>query len=302
MRELIVGGVTLEQPIMIGAGVCKTPSATWPWLQIAPVVSGSYTLEGRTANDGSALFYPTTETEFLHQGYGLNSFGMPNPGEESAVKEVALYGETAQPLIISVAGFSVTEYVAGYQHVARSGAKAKEGNFGCPNTADHRDIMSFDPESLGEVFHQLRQAKLKLPFWAKFSPYSNPAELRRVAAVVNEYSDVVRAVVTCNTFPNAYAGKGAISPNSGLAGMSGKALKPIALGQVFQFRRELKPEIDVIGVGGITTGDDVVDFLEAGAKAVQLTSMPFWSGKPSEFWDRLTSSKRLLDYLEFSNN
>jgi len=299
--EKTVGGVTLPYPIMIGAGVCKTPVSARLWLETVPVVSGSYTVAARPGNSGSKLFYPDSESDFIVNGFGLNSFGMPNPSLDMAINGFSQPSESVYPLIVSIAGFSVLDYLVAYHKVAQTNVVACEANFGCPNTTDHRDIMSFDPESLEEVFNQIRQSKLKLPFWAKFSPYSNPAELKRVAALVNDYPDVVKAVVTCNTFPNAYAGVSAISPNGGLAGLSGKALKTIALGQVRQFRNELKPEIDVIGVGGITTGDDVVDFFEAGAGAVQLTSMPFWSQKPSEFWDRLTASKRLLDYLEYPN-
>ena len=80
MSNYSAGGVSFpDSPIMIGAGVCKSPAQAKEWLKVAPVVSGSYTPEARSGNEGK-LFYPETEEEFLRLGYGLNSFGMPNMG------------------------------------------------------------------------------------------------------------------------------------------------------------------------------------------------------------------------------
>ena len=165
---------------------------------------------------------------------------------------------------------------------------ALEFNFGCPNTqGDHPEIISFSPDVVDKILGLVVfNGWTGKPVWLKFSPYSNPSELKRMAGVVNKYArDVKLAVVTCNTFPNAFSGAGQISPNDGMAGLSGPAMKPIALGQVKQFRQHLDDEIDVIGVGGIATGDDIVDFLEAGAKAVQITSLAHWAGDPRSFTD-----------------
>ena len=299
MATYRVGGVLLPYaPIMIGAGVCKTPKVAQEWLVVAPVVSGSYTPERREGNKGNQLFYPDTEEEFLKQGFGLNSFGMPNMGFTATAQEFMKYGGE-NPLIVSIAGFDVGDYVAGVKAFAGvPNIRASELNFGCPNT-EHGKIMSFDLASLEKVFRELKGLSAT-PMWAKFSPYSDPGLLKEVAHVVNATASVVKAVVICNTFPNAYAGKGAISPNNGLAGLSGPALKPIALGQVAQFRQHLNPEIDVIGIGGTITGNDVIDFLDAGAKAVQLTSLPFWSSNPGRFWESLLNADtgdRLEKYL-----
>ena len=284
-----VGGVSFPNfPIMIGAGACKIPEETRKWLQVAPVVSGSYTPEERAGNEGAHLFFPETEAEFLEKGFGLNSFGMPNMGIAGAVREFSSF-KTEQPIIISIAGFSMEDYMNGVSAICKNPDiifAAIELNFGCPNTG-HGKIMSFDPELLNALFFELSVRNYPIPIWAKLSPYSDPGLLKEVADVMNVNADVIDAVVACNTFPNAYAGAENISPNNGLAGLSGPALKPIALGQVVQFRQHLGPKMDIIGVGGITTGNDVIDFFDAGASAVQLTSMPHWSGNPGEFWERL---------------
>ena len=299
MAHYHAGGVLLpNSPVMVGAGACKTPQTTEGWLSVAPVVSGSYTPEERGGNEGERLFYPDTEAEFRELGFGLNSFGMPNMGFAATARRLANY-EGEEPQIVSIAGFCVDDYIAGArQFTSVASVLAREFNFGCPNT-EHGKIMSFDLHALEMLFQQLNKIGGP-PVWVKFSPYSDPGLLKEVATVVNAAPPVVKAVVTCNTFANAYAGEDAISPMGGLAGLSGPALKPIALGQVVQFRKHLDSRIDVIGIGGATMGNDVIDFLDAGAQAMQMTSLPFWLGNPRRFWETLLNAEtgdRLEAYL-----
>ncbi len=302
MPQWNVGGVKLpDGPYMIGAGVCKTPARTAEWLRVAPVVSGSYTREQRDGNFGKVV-YPDSLEEFLRLGYGLNSYGMPNKGFLTAVKQFQKI-ESKQPLIISVAGFSVDDYVQGAALFGLlPNVSAIELNLGCPNTqGDHPDIMSFNPGAIRKILETLSTLKgeLSKPIWLKFSPYSNPAELKRMAELVNSFKDDLRlTVVTCNTFPNAYAGERKIDPNNGMAGLSGPSMKQIALGQVKQFCQHLTEEVDVIGVGGITTGDDIMDFLDAGATAVQITSLAHWAGDPRKFHEHLLLGERSSRFTE----
>lgn len=290
-KEWRVGGISLPHgPYMIGAGVCKNPAGTANWLKVVPTVSGSYTKDARAGN-GGAVLHPETIEEFLKRGYGLNAYGMPNMGFAAAAGELRSV-ESEQPMIVSVAGFSVNEYVEGVRIFgALENVAAIELNFGCPNTqGEHGTIMSFDPDMIGRVVHRVMQLDLSIPIWIKLSPYSNPQDLERVAKMCNDFAgkgSFCIAIVTCNTLPSAYAGENAITAQGGFAGLSGPALKPIALGQVKQFRQHLSPLIDVIGVGGVTKADDIVDFLDAGAKAVQITSLAHWAGGPRSFTDRL---------------
>lgn len=289
----IIGGLQLKDaPIVIGAGVAKTPNETDRWAQIAAVMSGSYTRDGRVGNIGASLFSPETFEELCALGQGFNWFGMPNVGFRTASK---LLGETStpHPRGVSVAGFSADEYMEGVEIFrANPNISVIELNFGCPNT-EHGKIMSFDLRGMEEVLTGMTTDG-DLPIWAKVSPYSDPGLLAEAADVFNK--SCLRAVVTCNTFPNAYAGKENISSPNGLAGLSGPALKAISLGQVVQFRQLLENEIAVVGIGGIATGSDVVEFLQAGASGVQLTSMPFWLGDPGKFWETLLDEE-LETYL-----
>lgn len=305
MPQWNAGGVRLPHgPYMIGAGVCKTPASTAEWLKVAPVVSGSYTPELRKGNPGKVL-YPETFEEFLRLGFGLNSYGMPNMGFAAAATQFE-WMESEQPLIVSIAGFSIDDYLSGLADFGNLPVvSALELNFGCPNTqGEHPEIISFCPEVvrrlLGYITHN---GLIEKPIWLKFSPYSNPSELKRMADVVNKFADSMKlAVVTCNTFPNSYAGSGKIDGNNGMAGKSGPAIKEEAMGQVRQFRQHLDGRIDVIGVGGATYGDDILDFLEAGAQAVEITSLAHWMGDPRQFHEHLLTGERSLRLVEYLTN
>ena len=124
----------------------------------------------------------------------------------------------------------------------------------------------------------------------KLSPYSDPGLLTRVATAIREL-ETVGYVALSNTFPNALildsSGHSVIT--TGLAGLSGLAMKPIALGQVWQFAAVLEGTVDIVGVGGVTTGADIIDFQNAGAKAVQASKV-FWNANedPGVYSDILT--------------
>ena len=124
----------------------------------------------------------------------------------------------------------------------------------------------------------------------KLSPIPDPVLLKKIAVLINE-SEIICAVTTSNTLPNVFAyaddGRPAIQSVTELGGMGGSALKPIALGQVKQLRELLRDGIDIIGVGGIKTGKDVLDYLNAGASAVQIGTACFDRG-PQIFGDVLT--------------
>lgn len=274
---------------MLGAGLAKIPDATAEWLKIAPIVSGSYTEEeDRPGNDG-VVMHPQGFEEFLELGAGYNAYGMPNMGYKKAAGAMRQM-KYDQPMIVSIAGFSVEEYITGVQTFAQiDTVSAIELNFGCSNTqGEHATIISFDPETINTIVHRVMQLGHSIPIWVKLSPYSNPQGLQRVAKVLNQFvgkGTFQLAVVTCNTFPMAYVGENTITAQGGFAGLSGPVMKSIALGQVRQFRQHLSPLIDVIGVGGVMKANDIVDFLDAGASAVQVTSLAHWAGDPRSFMD-----------------
>lgn len=328
MQNYFIGGVEMSLPIMVGAGACKTPVSVLPYMRkdvsVGAVSTGSYTPEMRPGNEG-VLSWPEYASEFTQEGVGLNSFGMPNMGNKRAA--AALEGfHFVHPLIASVAGFSVDDYVAGVQAFDRVPCvSAIKANLGCPNVHGKPVPIAYDPDSLLQILEAMLKSKPTKPIWLKLSPYitakerddlqstypfidfSNvpvvdPGFLGEILSIVWEYQHFVRAVVFSNTLPNVTvldeSGKPVTTPNGGKAGLSGKILRPISINLIRQAATMLPGNVDLIGSGGATHGDHVVEYFAAGAQAVFCTSGPFWAGNnPRFFADMLSGSERLQEYL-----
>ena len=235
------------------------------------ILIGSITVQPR---DGNA-----EPRWYVGEGYALNSFGMPNGGLEHYRKElpamIDVAHESGKKLFLDIAGFNTQDYVDLAKMADEVGVDILELNLGCPNIrvdGEQKPIVSFDREAMVEIIDAVA-AVTNIPIVLKLSPYSNPAELKAVAELINACGKVA-GVSTMNTMPNGYMskdGKPVISMT--FAGVSGKAIQPIALGQVKQFRDALNPDIVVIGVGGIESKADVDLFLGAGASMVQAATL-----------------------------
>jgi dihydroorotate dehydrogenase len=265
---------SIEPHVMNAAcSVAKTPEdvAAMANTNVGAILVGSITVEARDGNP-EPRWFPGKD-------FSLNSFGMPNGGMDYYSKELPGMIEAVHALdkkfVLSIAGFNAEEYGQLAALANKHDIDYLELNLGCPNVSvdgKQKPIASFDVEYIQQILEKATSATIT-PLLIKLSPYSNPAELQRVAAVLATYDQVV-GVVTSNTFPNSFM---SADDNPVLAnvygGMSGKALMPIALGQVKQFRDALPERIAVIGAGGIETFSDVNQFLDAGASAIQSATL-----------------------------
>lgn len=273
-----LAGLHLEHPVMNGAGSCKQLEGKEGVREMArsaaaAIVLGSITVPDRSGNEGD-VYYPGN-------GFSLNSLRLPNPGSikirADLPEMVQLAHEAGKVLIMSAAGFSPDEYA----HLANvgfdGGVDMIELNLGCPNVwqdGQQERIACFDPEIVSRILACVESTVgTEARVAVKISPFSDPFQLQSVAQVLGE-SQLVKVVVSINTFPNALSfdpkGKPTISPADGLSGLAGQALKPIALGQIKQLRALLPERIRIVGVGGIQSGQDIIDFRRAGADAVQV--------------------------------
>lgn len=282
-----VAGVALEHPVLNAAGTAKSLQDVTGLSRspVAAVTLGSITKEPRDGNAG--------EVYATRAGYAVNALGMPNRGAafyRDALPELAGVAHAAgKPLIVSVAGFSPEEYGELAELAGEGGADLVELNLGCPNVWDdgeQKRIMSFDPDLVSRSL--LAAAGAGAPVGVKLSPLSDPVLLAEVAAAAVEAGG--QFVVSCNTFPNGLAlradGRPAI--DVGYGGVSGAAMKPVVLGQVAQLRALLPEGVDIVGCGGVRSGQDVRDLLGVGAAAVGLATA-FWDAAedPGVFADLL---------------
>ena len=292
-------GVELEHPIMNAAGTCKTVEdvAGHARSAVSAVMVGSITRQARAGNPGNVYW--------SSRSYSLNSLGLPNRGlayyAEHLPAMAKLAHDAGKPLAVSIAGFDAAEYAEMAGAVAAAGADLIELNLACPNVWDggrQKRIACFDLRQTETVCagmaRALAEAGAATPFGIKISPFSDPAALAELAELVGRLAGEgggPRFVTAVNTFPNALVVDEANRPviETGLAGLSGPALKPVGLGQVCQLRRLLPETVQIIGVGGVSSGRDVVDYLNAGASAVQLATA-FWNRgeDPTVFGDILS--------------
>ncbi|MBU2530625.1 MAG: dihydroorotate dehydrogenase [Elusimicrobia bacterium] len=287
----IVAGIRLEHPLMNAAGTCKLVEEveTLARTATAAIEVGSITVEEREGNVG--------ETYWSGNFFSLNSRGLPNPGlsyyRRYLSLMVAIARNSNKPLFVSVVGFSPDEYAFLTELVFQKSADLVTLNLGCSNiweNGEQKRIPGFDSRLTAEILRCVKEkvgkeAKLAV----KLPPFSNPRNLKEIAQVIIR-SEIIKAVTTSDTFPNALSfnekGESRIVPGSGLAALGGSALNPIALGQIKQFRDILPKHIDVVGVGGVTTGRDIVDFRRAGANVVQVATA-ILNKDPRRVFDRL---------------
>ena len=202
----------------------------------------------------------------------LNSIGLPNPGVRAFLEEdlPRLAGKAAR-LVVNFAGEREEEF----SEVAAAldggaGIDALEVNLSCPNVADARLPFSRDPSVVERIVRSIRR-RTRLPLFAKLSP--NVGDVVAVARAAMEGG--ADGVTLVNTLLGMAVDWRARRPRLATAfgGLSGPALKPVALRMVHEVWRALK--IPVIGVGGIASAEDVMEFLTAGAAAVQVGTATF---------------------------
>ncbi len=214
----------------------------------------------------------------------LNSIGLDNDGLEAFVAHHLPYLATlGVPIIVSVAGHDHEAFVAMAARLdGLPGIAAIELNVSCPNVSGGVDFGS-DPAMCERVVAGARGA-CGLPILAKLTPnVTNIGTIARAAAAGG--ADAITAINTCLGMAVDWRRQKPMLGN-GMGGLSGPAIKPIALRAVYQVAQAV--DIPVIGVGGIATLDDVMEFLVAGASAVQIGTANFYNP---------TASMKILDQL-----
>jgi dihydroorotate dehydrogenase (NAD+) catalytic subunit len=203
----------------------------------------------------------------------INSIGLQNVGVRAFVAEkLPALAKLRTAVFANIFGYQTEDYV----EVARvledhEGLAGYELNVSCPNTKHGGIYFSSDPRLLGEVVSAVKRV-VRRPLMVKLSP--NVAAIEPLARAAEESGADALSLV--NTFValaiDAHTRRPRIG--AGFGGLSGPAIKPIALRLVCQAARSVK--IPVIGLGGISTGEDAAEFLIAGAQAVQVGTATFW--------------------------
>jgi dihydroorotate dehydrogenase (NAD+) catalytic subunit len=263
-----VGALALEHPVMNASGTLDPLAARAAGLaidaELALLVTKTVTPLRREGNEAPRV----CEVE----GGMLNSIGLPNPGlgafAETVLPELRALG---RPLVISIGGFEHDDYALACRRLAHApGIVALELNVSCPNVKSGCISIGSDAVETEAVVRACRAAT-GLPLWVKLSP--NVADVGAIARAAERGG--ADALVLTNTLRGLAIDHRTLRPLLGgvTGGLSGPALKPVALAAVHACRAAC--ELPIVGVGGIGSGWDALEFLVAGASAVQVGSAAF---------------------------
>jgi dihydroorotate dehydrogenase (NAD+) catalytic subunit len=217
----------------------------------------------------------------------LNAVGLQNVGVRAFVAEkLPVLRKYDTAIIANVFGYTVQDYIEVIRVLEDAeGVAAYELNISCPNVKKGGVQFGNDPGLVAEVVGAARTAAVKRPLWVKLSPMV--ADIGLIARTAEGAG--ADALTVANTYPamavDPRSGKSSLGNQTG--GLSGPAIKPITLRLVWETRKAVKTPI--IGVGGIETVEDVLEYLAVGATAVQVGTASFTDP---------TVSQRLVGELE----
>ena len=218
----------------------------------------------------------------------LNSIGLQGPGIEAFLdKDLSWLAERGARAVVSIAGGSVEDYTKLAQRLrGRPGLSMVEVNISCPNVEDRGQVFACDPDASAAVVAAVRRATAPgVPVFAKLSP-----DVTDIAAIARACVDAgADGLSVINTLLGMVIDTTTLRPALGgiTGGLSGPAIRPVAVRCVWQIRQAL-PDTPILGMGGIRTGLDALEFVLAGADAVSVGTTVF--GDP-------TAPLRVLDEL-----
>lgn len=262
-----LGGLHLRNPILVASGTfgyAREMAGSVDFSQLGGIIPKTVTRLARAGN-------PPPRTVETPSGM-LNAIGLDNDGIEHFLSHHLPYFRTLPaPLIANIAGKSEAEFVEMAEMLAdRKGIAGVELNLSCPNVSGGVDF-AIDPDITARVVSQVRRV-CRLPLIAKLTPnVTDVVPIARAAADAG-----ANAVSLINTFVGMAINWRKRTPILGnrTGGLSGPAIKPLALRIVWRVAQHVR--VPIIGVGGIATLDDVMEFLVAGASAVQLGTVNFY--------------------------
>jgi dihydroorotate dehydrogenase (NAD+) catalytic subunit len=271
-------GLRLRNPVMTASGTFASGREYADFIDLSrlgAVVTKGVSLEAWAGNESPRVAETASGM--------LNSIGLQNPGVEAfCARDLVWLSERDVPVVVNVSGHSLEEYARVVERLeSEAGVAAYEVNISCPNVDEGGMAFGTSCAPAAAVTAAVRAAT-KRPLIVKLSP--NVTDITEIARAVEDAG--ADAVSLVNTLLGMAIDAETRRPRLArvVGGLSGPAIKPVALRMVWQVARAVA--VPVIGVGGIMTGEDAVEFLLAGASAVQVGTANFVDP---------TSTTRVLD-------
>jgi len=275
---------TFANPFMNASGVhCMT---TTELVELEQSNAGAFIAKSCTLNERAG----NPEPRYFDVPLGsINSMGLPNRGFDYYLDYALNYEkQQTQPLFFSIAGMSAAENLEMLTMIEKSDFQGiTELNLSCPNVPG-KPQLAYDFEATEDLLQQVF-ARFTKPLGIKLPPYFDLAHFDQMAEILNQFP--LTYVNSINSIGNGLyidTQKEAvvIKPKEGFGGLGGEYVKPTALANVRAFYTRLKPEIKIIGTGGIRNGQDAFEHLLCGATMLQIGTELHKEGP--KIFDRIT--------------
>jgi dihydroorotate dehydrogenase (NAD+) catalytic subunit len=259
-------GVDFKNPVVLASGTCgfgKEYNELFDLQKLGGISSKGLTLNARAGNDGIRIWETPSGI--------MNSVGLENPGVKGFIEhELDWINKLDLVNIVNLGGHSIDDYIRGVELLNEVKLDILELNISCPNVKAGGMNFGIKTEIARDVVKTIRKiCKHKLVI--KLSP--NAEDIVSLAkACEDEGADGISLINTVLAMAIDIRKRKAIFENT-YAGLSGPAIKPIALRMVHQVSKAVK--IPIMGIGGITTWQDAIEFIMAGASVIQVGTASF---------------------------
>jgi dihydroorotate dehydrogenase (NAD+) catalytic subunit len=265
--SVTIAGIRLQNPVIAASGTFgygREYAEIIDVSRLGGICTKGLTLNPRPGNKGIRVWETPAGL--------LNSIGLENPGIAAFIeKELPFLRKLGPAVIANLSGSTVEEYAQGAALLNESDVDMIELNISCPNVKAGGMTFGLDPLAAASVTEPVRRALTRKPLMVKLSP--NAPDLLLVAnACISSGADALSLVNTFKAMAIDIQARRPVFDNLS-AGLSGPAIKPIALRMVWDLREAVT--VPIVGLGGIACADDALEFLMAGADALQVGSATF---------------------------
>ena len=283
-------GVVLPSPLVLASGILGTEAELLE--RVARAGAGAVTAKSCSLLPRAGHPNPTV----LAWEHGLiNAVGLANPGVDAEVKELVRAKELLRPLGVALIGSVFADTVEGFAQVAarlvEAGPDLIEVNISCPNVHDEFGTpFAADPAAAAEVTAAVKEAVAdRAPVLVKLSP--NVADIAAIARAVEAAgADGISAINTLTGMViDLHARRPILANRTG--GLSGPAIRPLAVRCVYEIYEAV--QVPIVGIGGVSSGRDVVEMIMAGATAVGVGSAVY--GQGPELFSRI--NKEMVEWM-----
>ena len=261
-----IAGVELKNPITVASGTFGSGMEYDEFVDLN--LLGAVTTKG-VAN----IPWPGNPTPRIAETYGgmMNAIGLQNPGIDTFIdRDIPFLKTKDTKIIVNVCGKSTEDYLEVVERLADTDIDLMEINVSCPNVKEGGIAFGQDPKALYDITKAIK-AKAKQPIIMKLSP--NVTDITEMAKAAEAAGTDALSLINTLTGMKIDVNRRTFAVANKTAGVSGPAIKPIAVRMVYQVANAVK--LPIIGMGGVMTAEDALEFIMAGASAVAVGTANF---------------------------